>query len=125
MDRPVSTIEDPNDVVIRIAFTGVCGSDVRPQTNKPRKEKSLTKTPGPILAPRRNQETRVSIPLVMSHEASGIVHANGAAVTTLQTGDHVAIAPGIPCRTCRRCKMGKYNLCHAMKFAASPAGLVL
>lgn len=29
-DRPVPVIEDPNDVIIRIAYTGVCGSDVRP-----------------------------------------------------------------------------------------------
>lgn len=59
----------------------------------------------------------------MGHEASGIVHAIGAAVTTLQPGDHVAIEPGIPCRTCSRCKMGKYNLCPGMKFAASPGGM--
>lgn len=59
----------------------------------------------------------------MGHEASGIVHATGTAVTTLQTGDPVAIEPGIPCRTCSRCKIGKYNLCPRMKFAASPDGM--
>lgn len=59
----------------------------------------------------------------MGHEASGIVHAVGSAVTTLQPGDPVAIEPGIPCRTCSRCKMGKYNLCPGMKFAASPGGM--
>lgn len=28
-DRPLPEIEDPHDVIIRIAYTGVCGSDVR------------------------------------------------------------------------------------------------
>lgn len=27
-DRPVPTIEDPLDVILRIAYIGVCGSDV-------------------------------------------------------------------------------------------------
>lgn len=27
-DRPVPEIEDPHDVLVRIAFVGVCGSDV-------------------------------------------------------------------------------------------------
>lgn len=56
----------------------------------------------------------------MGHEASGIVHAAGAAVTTLQAGDHVAIEPGIPCRRCKACKDGTYNLCADVRFAAAP-----
>jgi len=27
-ERPVPEIEDPHDVIVRIAYTGVCGSDV-------------------------------------------------------------------------------------------------
>jgi len=56
----------------------------------------------------------------MGHEASGVVHAIGPAVTTLQPGDPVAIEPGRACRLCSRCKLGKYNLCPQMEFAASP-----
>jgi D-xylulose reductase len=59
-------------------------------------------------------------PLVMGHEASGTVHAVGAAVTQLKPGDNVAIEPGCPCRGCERCKEGLYNLCLSMKFAACP-----
>lgn len=59
-------------------------------------------------------------PLVMGHEASGIVHAVGSAVTNLQPGDPIAIEPGYACRLCSRCKAGTYNLCPKMKFAASP-----
>ena len=59
-------------------------------------------------------------PLVMGHEASGIVAAVSPAVTDLRPGDHVAIEGSRPCRQCKRCKEGLYNLCPKMKFAASP-----
>jgi D-xylulose reductase len=59
-------------------------------------------------------------PLVMGHEASGIVVALGSAVTDLKSGDMVAIEGSRPCRQCKRCKEGLYNLCPKMKFAASP-----
>ena len=56
----------------------------------------------------------------MGHEASGIVAAVGSAVTDLKPGDEVAIEGSRPCRKCRRCKEGLYNLCPEMKFAACP-----
>lgn len=56
----------------------------------------------------------------MGHEASGVVYAVGSAVTHLKPGDSVAIEPGMPCRSCDRCKEGLYNLCPDMKFAACP-----
>jgi len=59
-------------------------------------------------------------PLVMGHEASGVVHSVGKMVHSLKPGDRVAIEPGFPCRRCKRCKEGRYNLCPEMKFAASP-----
>lgn len=58
--------------------------------------------------------------LVMGHEASGIVHTVGPAVTSVVPGDRVAIEPGFSCRRCKQCKKGKYNLCADMKFAADP-----
>ncbi|CAG8025536.1 unnamed protein product [Penicillium salamii] len=59
-------------------------------------------------------------PIVMGHEASGIVHAVGPAVSNLKTGDEIAIEPGFACRICSNCKSGHYNLCPHMKFAANP-----
>lgn len=56
----------------------------------------------------------------MGHEASGIVHEIGSGVKNVKVGDRVAIEPGIPCRRCKRCKAGKYNLCPDMRFAADP-----
>jgi len=56
----------------------------------------------------------------MGHEASGTVLEIGPAVTTLKTGDKVAMEPGVPCRRCVRCKQGNYHFCPDMRFAASP-----
>ncbi|KAI1375646.1 GroES-like protein [Hypoxylon crocopeplum] len=102
-NRPLPTIRDPNDVIVRIAYTGVCGSDVHFWLN------------GGI-----RTFVSESAPLVMGHEACGTVHAVGSGVTTLRPGDRVAIEPGIPCRRCQRCKAGRYNLCPYMAFAADP-----
>ena len=61
-------------------------------------------------------------PIVMGHEASGIVHSVGPAVTSVVPGDRVAIEPGFSCRRCKQCKAGRYNLCPDMQFAADPPG---
>ncbi|KAJ5762950.1 hypothetical protein N7533_001631 [Penicillium manginii] len=98
------TIEDPYDVIIRIAYVGVCESDVQLWLHG-----GINK----CVSPER--------PLVMGHEASGIVYAVGPSVTNLQPGDPIAIEPGYPCRRCRHCKSGKYNLCPDMRFAAAPS----
>jgi D-xylulose reductase len=58
--------------------------------------------------------------MVLGHESSGTVHAVGSLVKHLKPGDQVAVEPGIPCRRCARCKDGRYNLCPAMAFAATP-----
>ncbi|KAM6508537.1 hypothetical protein FALCPG4_018377 [Fusarium falciforme] len=102
-ERPVPSLEDPNDVIIRISYVGVCGSDVHFWTDGG-------------FARKVSEEQ----PLVMGHEASGVVHSIGSEVTLLKPGDRVAIEPGFPCRRCRQCKVGRYNLCPKMKFAADP-----
>lgn len=56
----------------------------------------------------------------MGHEASGTIDAVGTDVTSVTVGDRVAIEPGFPCRRCKSCKDGVYNLCPGMKFAAAP-----
>lgn len=58
--------------------------------------------------------------IVMGHEASGVIHSVGSAVTQVAVGDRVAIEPGTPCRFCNACKNGTYNLCRQMRFAAAP-----
>jgi D-xylulose reductase len=58
--------------------------------------------------------------IVMGHEASGTIHSIGKAVRSVKVADRVAIEPGTPCRLCKTCKFGTYNLCRNMRFAAAP-----
>ncbi|KAF2119211.1 chaperonin 10-like protein [Lophiotrema nucula] len=105
-DRPIPTIQDPHDVLVRIAFVGVCGSDVHFWKH------------GGI-----NGKVPPPTGLIMGHEASGTIHEIGGEVTSVKVGERVAIEPGIPCRRCKVCKDGKYNLCKGMQFAAAPGEL--
>jgi len=59
-------------------------------------------------------------PLVLGHESSGIVESVGENVKNLKPGDRVAIEPGVPCRRCKHCRSGKYNLCPDVEFLATP-----
>ena len=86
---------------MRIAYVGVCGSDVKFWTS------------GGINTP-------LSEPLIMGHEAAGTIQSVGRSVTSLAPGDAVALEPGIPCRRCTSCKAGHYNFCGGMRFAAAP-----
>ena len=44
----------------------------------------------------------------------------GSKVKNLKRGDQVAIEPGVPCRHCKYCRSGSYNLCPDTVFAATP-----
>lgn len=81
---------------------GICGSDVHYLVNG------------------RIADFIVKEPMIIGHEASGVVAKLGANVKTLAVGDRVAIEPGVPCRMCNFCKTGKYNLCPDMVFCATP-----
>ena len=101
-DRPIPKITDPYSVLIRVEFTGICGSDVHYWCNG---------RLGPFV---------LESPMVLGHESAGTVVKTGSKVQSLQQGDRVAMEPGISCRRCDRCKEGNYNLCLDMAFAATP-----
>ncbi|KAE8379823.1 chaperonin 10-like protein [Aspergillus bertholletiae] len=101
-DRPVPPIQDPWDVRVQIAQTGICGSDVHYWQRG------------------RIGDFVLTSPIVLGHESSGTVMEVGSAVKNLKVGDRVAIEPGIPCRHCEYCHSGSYNLCPNDRFAATP-----
>merc|ERR1711934_538134 len=92
----------PDQVLLRMDSVGICGSDVHYWTH------------GAI------GDFIVKAPMVLGHEAAGIVEKCGRNVKHLKPGDRVAIEPGVPCRMCDYCKNGRYNLCPEMKFCATP-----
>jgi len=66
----------PQDVRIRIAHVGICGSDLHGYTGE-----SGRRIPG----------------MIMGHEASGWIEAVGSAVSDLALGDAVTFNPALPC----------------------------
>ena len=93
---------DPDQVLVRVAAVGVCGSDVHYYEHG------------------RIGSYVVDGPLILGHELSGQIEAVGVAVDSQRIGDRVAVEPQRPCRLCRQCKSGQYNLCPDMEFFATP-----
>ena len=92
----------PRDVRIKTHTVGICGSDVHYYTH------------GKI------GHFVVNEPMVLGHEASGIVIECGAEVTDLKPGDRVCMEPGIPDPESRASKLGIYNVDPAVRFWATP-----
>ncbi len=92
----------PDEVRIAIHTVGICGSDVHYYTHG---------RIGPFV---------VNAPMVLGHEASGVVTEIGANVKALQPGDRVCMEPGIPDPASRAGKLGMYNVDPAVVFWATP-----
>lgn len=92
----------PGMVRIAIGTVGICGSDVHYFTHG---------RIGPFV---------VSRPMVLGHEAAGIVEAVGEGVTHLRPGDRVCMEPGIPDPGSRASRLGMYNVDPAVRFWATP-----
>ena len=88
---------EPGKVVIKVKYTGICGSDV----------------------PRVNGDACHYYPNVLGHEFSGVVDEIGEGVTTLKPGDRVAGMPLVPCMKCPDCQKGDYSLCKHYSFIGS------
>lgn len=80
----------PDQVVVRVRASGVCGSDLLGYLGKSKK--------------------RVP-PLVLGHEIAGEVGAVGSGARDLPIGAPVTILPLQTCGTCRSCRRGRTNLC--------------
>lgn len=92
----------PHDVRIALRTVGICGSDVHYYTH------------GAI------GQFVVREPMVLGHEASGVVVEVGAEVKHLKVGDRVCMEPGIPDPNSKATLLGMYNLDPAVRFWATP-----
>ncbi len=81
----------PGWVLLRVMYTGICGSDVSGFLG------GLNELRKP--------------PLIMGHEFTGIVEEVGPNVPKDIIGKLFAVNPIVGCGHCRYCKMGLKNLC--------------
>ena len=88
-DIPVPAIGD-DDVLVRVRACGVCGSDIHGYDGS---------------------TGRRIPPLVMGHEAAGLIESVGARVTDFHPGDRVTFDSTVSCGTCDFCRSGRINLC--------------
>ena len=100
-ERPIP-VPDADQVLIKVAAVGVCGSDVH------------------YYREGRLGDFVVDKPLILGHEASGTIVAAGSEVSSARVGQRVAIEPQRPCGHCRECRAGAYNLCPSIEFYATP-----
>jgi L-iditol 2-dehydrogenase len=100
-ERPVPE-PGPREVLVRVGSVGVCGSDVH------------------YFRHGRIGSFVVRDPLVLGHEASGVIVATGEGASKHRVGERVCIEPGVPCGTCTECRSGRYNLCLEVRFLATP-----
>ena len=102
LDFPLSETTGPDDVKVAIKACGICGSDVHYFTNG------------------RIGDFIVTAPMILGHEASGVVLETGANVKNLKAGDRVCMEPGIPDFKSMETLKGMYNLDPAVRFWATP-----
>ncbi len=91
----IEEVETPkiffHEILVKVAACGVCNTDLHyidhgvPTFKQP--------------------------PMILGHEASGIVQDVGAQVKDFKAGDSVLIPPVFSCGHCYNCRMGRENIC--------------
>ena len=104
LDVPDPTIQEPDDVVIEVTSTGLCGSDLH-----------LYEVLGPFMTPGD----------VMGHETMGIVVERGSDVKTLDVGDRVVVPFQIACGSCFMCERGLQTQCEVTQVKDQGMGAAL
>src|SRR6266571_6492966 len=97
-------IQHPNDVIVRITSSCICGSDLHMYEGR------TAAQPG----------------IVFGHENMGIVEEVGTGVTTLRKGDRVVMPFNVACGFCKNCERGFTGFCLTVNpgFAGGAYGYV-
>ncbi|HAP76020.1 MAG TPA: L-threonine 3-dehydrogenase, partial [Acidimicrobiaceae bacterium] len=84
----------PNDVLIRVSKTSICGTDLH------------------IHHWDAWAQATIPVPMVVGHEFMGHIAAVGSAVQGMHEGQRVAGEGHVTCGHCRNCKGGRREFCH-------------
>jgi threonine dehydrogenase-like Zn-dependent dehydrogenase len=101
---PDPTIQKPNDAVVRITSTALCGSDLH-----------LYEVLGPFMEKGD----------ILGHEPMGIVEAVGPEVTQIAVGDRVVVPFNIACGKCDMCARGLQSQCETTQIRSQDNGAAL
>jgi alcohol dehydrogenase len=89
-DKPLPTLQQPTDALVRITKTTICGTDLH------------------IL---KGDVPEVPAGLTLGHEGVGVITATGGAVSQFKVGDRVLISCITSCGKCAPCRRGMYSHC--------------
>jgi threonine dehydrogenase-like Zn-dependent dehydrogenase len=101
---PDPVIQEPDDIVIRVTSSGICGSDLH-----------LYEVLGPFMTEGD----------ILGHEPMGVVEAAGSAITHLRAGDRVVIPFNISCGHCYMCNRGLMTQCETTQVREEGRGAAL
>lgn len=105
VDRPIPSLQNPNDILLRVLRVGICGSDLHYYTQG------------------RIGDQVVAFPFCIGHEFSAIVADIGSRVTRFKPGDRVVVDPSVSCGICDQCRIGHYHTCRKVRFLGCPGQL--
>ncbi|MCX7788984.1 MAG: alcohol dehydrogenase catalytic domain-containing protein [Spirochaetes bacterium] len=100
-DRPLQVEEvdkptlGPDEVLVKVAYCGICGTDLKILEGK--------------LA------DIVKLPHIPGHEIAGTIVEIGSKVKDLKVGDLGIVYPYVSCRDCELCRTGQENICFDVK----------
>ncbi|MFQ6145013.1 glutathione-independent formaldehyde dehydrogenase [Streptomyces sp. SID10815] len=97
-------IQHPNDVIVRVTSSAICGSDLHMYEGR----------------------TAAEAGIVFGHENLGIVEEAGSGVVSLSEGDRVVMPFNVACGFCKNCLAGKTGFCLTVNpgFAGGAYGYV-
>jgi len=90
LEEVPTPVPAPDEVLVAVKACGICGSDVHGMDGSTGRRRP---------------------PIIMGHEAAGVIASVGAAVTGWASGDPVTFDSTIYCGQCDYCRAGLINLC--------------
>lgn len=102
-DREVLTVRQvadpvpgPGEVLLEVRASAVCGSDIH-----------------------RYLRGHRTYPIILGHEAAGVIRSVGEDVDADLVGRRAALIPLVPCHVCEQCRAGRFSACVAYSFVGS------
>jgi len=78
------------EILLKVMASGICGSDVIEWYRLPR------------------------APIILGHEATGVIDQVGKKVQDLKVGDRIFVSHHVPCNDCRYCQRGHHTACQTL-----------